>query len=321
MARALYLRGRAKRAVGRTAEAIADLNSAIWFRQLPEREQKAAVAERQKAYQSSGISAPAPSPTTPAATVAPAARQVVTAPPTRSTQPLQHKVARPILSSSRLPEGQRRSAPTPAASSLRTVTTRAAPASAPIIQHQSTARQQAPAWSQVVTGTLPPAKPSPLNKRPTKSAVTTAAVPRFRQVTVPARPAAKKVAASAPTPVKTWSPLTQQFSAPPQSQSVPPRQAAVRPSSVSKAPARPVEITAPHTKPRAQPAPQPTAKPALESAKIEEPAQPPASIANIGSLLFGGSATPKTDAVSAADQLQAERRARIQAHNKQFETR
>ena len=58
MAHALYLRGRAKHGSGRTAEAIADLNSAIWFGKLPSRQQKEAIALRQKAYQSSGVKAP-----------------------------------------------------------------------------------------------------------------------------------------------------------------------------------------------------------------------------------------------------------------------
>lgn len=55
MARALYLRGRAKLATGRPAEAISDLNAAIWLNKLPKREQKSAAAQRRKAYQKAGL--------------------------------------------------------------------------------------------------------------------------------------------------------------------------------------------------------------------------------------------------------------------------
>ncbi|MEM8972015.1 MAG: hypothetical protein AAGD43_08145 [Pseudomonadota bacterium] len=48
------------------------------------------------------------------------------------------------------------------------------------------------------------------------------------------------------------------------------------------------------------------------------PDEQPASTSALGSLLFGSS-PQRSDAISEADRLQAERRARIQAHNKQFE--
>ena len=304
MARALYMRGRAKQAVGRTAEAIADLNSAIWFRKLPAREQKEAIAQRQKAYQSSGIKSPVPSTIAPKTASLPSKQQAAVLPVNRTAKPIQHKVARPLLSSTRLPEGQKRQEIL-----KRTVT-------AP----QSLAKP-VPKWSQVVTGTIPPVKQSTQtvpNTRSVKPTTTAAAIPSFRQVTVPSRPA-KTATASLAKPIKTWSPVTQQFTAPPRapapvSQPKPPAVAAVikttppaRTATAAASQSRPE----PHAPKLLSPKPKPEAK-----APSGQPSGQPLGVANIGSLLFGGSASEKPDAVAAADRLQAERRARIQAHNK-----
>ncbi len=333
MARALYLRGRAKHASGRTAEAIADLNSAIWFGKLPSRQQKEAIALRQKAYQTSGVSAPSQTssglsstqrakagPSTAAAPILPRIQNR----PNASTRPAQHKVFQPIHSAGRLPDGRRRSTAAASATDRRQQTW---PAQATAARPQP---KPLPSWSQkVVTGTVRPVQRSqppsqPIQRR--KPAIKRAAVPKFRQETVVTRPP-RTAAARTGTHVKTWSPLTQQYSSPPP-KTIP------RPTPI----ARPVESTPPPARVAVQPPSPPAAAPASSAPYQTEvvretttvaPQQPvsqkppiqeeqPAATSALASMLFGSSPA-RSDAISAADRLQAERRARIKAHNKQFE--
>ncbi|MEM9355373.1 MAG: hypothetical protein AAGB04_04100 [Pseudomonadota bacterium] len=326
MARALYLRGRAKHASGRTAEAIADLNSAIWFGKLPSRQQKEAIALRQKAYQTSGVNAPSQTSSGLSSTQRTAAGPSATAPilpriqnrPQTSARPIQHKVSQPIHSAGGLPEGQRTRTTTAPATNRKQQTW---PAQATAAQRQP---KPLPSWSQkVVTGTVRASKPQSQPIQSRESTATRPTVPQFRQKTVVAK-RASALAARTGTHVKTWSPLTQQFSSQPPKitprptatttpvgRTPPPARIAVQspPAATRVAPAPPKDHTAKEV--ATVPAQATKQKPTIQS-------EQPTPTSALSSMLFGSSPS-KSDAISAADRLQAERRARIQAHNKQFE--
>ena len=339
LAQALYMRGRAKQAAGRSAEAIADLNQAIWFGKLSSRQQKEAIALRQKAYQSTGLKAPA-SGATSKSTVQTVARRPssvgITNPPTRSTT---HKVAQPIISTGRLPEGQRRTAPSvPSATAPKTTTWPTQTSSTPAVQRRAaptrTTQTPTPNWSQVVTGTVrSPAQNQRKALRPTASVKSkpaqtrtsapavpkTAAIPKFRQTTVPPPRPPQRPIKRAAAPTQTWSPLTQQFTPAPQPPKQPVQQANA-PKQPKVAPSQPASISvATRTPPPAADQEQPNAvtPPIRDTQPSTVPSTGPSTTSSIGSLIFG-SAPPKSDAVAEADRLQAERRARIRAHNKQF---
>ena len=336
LAQALFMRGRAKQAAGRTAEAIADLNQAIWFGKLSSRQQKEAMALRQKAYKSTGLKAPA-SGAASKNTVQTVARRPspvgITNPPTRTTT---HKVAQPIISTGRLPEGQRRTAPSvPSAPPPKTTTWPTRTSAAPTVQRRAaptrTTQTPAPKWSQVVTGTVPsPAieqrrthrstasiKPKPAVTRTSTVAVPkTATIPKFRQTTVPSPQPPQRPIKRAAAPTQTWSPLTQQFTPAPQAPKQPVKQA-IAPKQPQVAPAKPEAVSvATRTPPPV--AAQDQANPVSPPTRNTQPNTAPSTgTSSIGSLLFG-SGPSKSDAIAEADRLQAERRARIRAHNKQF---
>ena len=106
--RGLYIRGTAQLARKRSAEAIADLNAALWTGHLPTRLDSRAKQQRAKAYAAAGIRTPPPVArrgTTTRKTWAAVSKPITTGTlPAHKARP-SHKVAMPAPRVDRLPEG------------------------------------------------------------------------------------------------------------------------------------------------------------------------------------------------------------------------
>ncbi|WP_144083576.1 SPOR domain-containing protein [Hyphomicrobium nitrativorans] len=182
MARALYFRGSASRRLGKPAQAISDLTTAVWLKGgLSDAERAKATEERQLAYREAGLGDTPPpigaapldqSPTTPKPGAAPQAKpgtQVAVVGPSsfwnNMSMPSLPTIAIPGMSSSATPAQQ--SAAQPAAAPVAEVAVAApappaaeaqAPAAAPVAAPAATAGAQTSAWA---TETAPAAAPAP----------------------------------------------------------------------------------------------------------------------------------------------------------------
>lgn len=337
--RGLYIRGTAQLARKRSAEAIADLNAALWTGHLPKRLDTRAMQQRANAYAAAGIRTPPPVARRGTATRkswAAVSKPITTGTLANRKARPSHKVAMPVPRVDRLPEGFK--APTRAvvrptrpngwsthkaqsnrATSSPTLSrpvsaTRWQAATHKPAQHNVSSRPTAPAnvttrsWSQAtrapVRSTTRQYRPAP---RPPKSTV------RRRLSAVQANDAARDQSAEpGRAPASAFATRTSRAKTVPQPVVRRPPTNFATSTQITRT-AQPVR-QAPASRKIVAASPPPS-----RSDTAASPPAGPASVPNLGTLfggLLGTSGSEKPDHISAADELQRQRTQRIREHNR-----
>ena len=331
LARALYIRGSSYLAAGKSSQAIVDLNAALWMKKLPPRLENDAKTKRYQAYTGAGVAPRAAVATRPVRTQRTISRSAPPSKPAATGTGIaqgSHKVALPVERQTGLPEGTR--------TRPRILNSRAPEARPKTILAPLPVTQTTPKWTSTTRQVARPPNvqgrtPAAPASRPLNAAVPAATTaPLVKPRRQPAGSIASTRQPATSTSNAAVGPFTTQTNVARRPASVvrrpaPPLRTAPRPAATPDVAAvRPATTAPPYASP-ARPAPAPSfgVRDGLYEDTPRAPAPGTAATTDSsgGTSFFGsliGGSEPKSEALTAADELQRRRTEQIRAHNRRI---